>query len=267
MTGLCWRMCWTGLLALSWMIPSGAEAFERSRDPNNFACLWWDTRQVEIVLNQVCSDDVAEANCVPAIRRALDVWNEPACSDFQYLSALSARTDVGFDQDDQDSNINLIIFIEDLASWRHMASSIAITTTTYDRQTGQIVDTDVEFNGVNFTFSTSDSAVDRMDIENTLAHEAGHMLGLDHSSNPDATMWGTAGPGELNKRDLTEDDVDGLCHVYPAGEDLPACPGGPPPPDDGGCSAAGKSDSTSSLIGMAFLAYMFRRRRHADVSG
>ena len=129
------------------------------------------------------------------------------------------------------------------------------------------MDTDVEFNGVSFTFSTSDSAVDRMDIGNTLAHEAGHMLGLDHSSNPEATMWGTADLGELKKRDLTEDDVDGLCHVYPVGEDLPACPGGPPPPDDGGCSAAGKSDSMLSLIGMAFLAYMFRRRRHADVSG
>lgn len=57
-----------------------------------------------------------------------------------------------------------------------------------------------------------------MDVQNTVTHELGHVLGLAHP-NPytGATMSATAPPGETSKRVLTPSDVNGICTIYPVG--------------------------------------------------
>ena len=143
--------------------------------------------------------------------------------------------------------------------------AIALTTTTYDVYTGQIVDADVEVNGEGFVFSTS-VPTQVMDIHNTMAHEAGHTLGLDHSSSRDATMWEDADSGETKKRDLTQDDIDGLCFVYPAGADTPRyyLSGGnqimcyqDPPDDNCGCSTQ-TGGLLMLLVGTGLLGYRIK---------
>lgn len=225
------------LLALA--LGSPAAAFQRSRDPDTQACLWWRNRLVSVHLNQNCSLDVARANCENAVWTTLDQWNQPICSDFQFVSAgNTARTDLGFDEEHWDDNINLIIWQE--STWYpHDPTAIALTTTTYDLLTGEIVDTDVEFNGVDYTHTTAESPQALVDIANTLAHEAGHMLGLDHSADRSASMYAFAQQGEITKRDLAQDDIDGLCHIYPLGRGLPPCEGFVPPDEDGGCASSG----------------------------
>lgn len=56
------------------------------------------------------------------------------------------------------------------------------------------------------------SQFDRGEIELVLAHEIGHVLGLGHSSDPNALMY-----FQLNKNFLliTQDDQDGIAHLYP----------------------------------------------------
>jgi hypothetical protein len=65
------------------------------------------------------------------------------------------------------------------------------------------------------------------DLQNTVTHEAGHFLGLAHpcgadvgvscSGYPnDTTMYPTAISGETQKRTLADDDVSGICAIYPA---------------------------------------------------
>ena len=105
---------------------------------------------------------------------------------------------------------------------------IALTTTSYNRQTGEVVDADIEFNGgpggfrFTATAATGPTCENRRstdcvatDVENTATHELGHFLGLAHSAEPDATMYASAPDGETRKRDLDEDDEAALCTVYP----------------------------------------------------
>lgn len=96
--------------------------------------------------------------------------------------------------------------------------TLALTTAVYRRGTGQIVDADIDLNAVDHVWSTGTPALEgHDDVENTLTHELGHVLGFAHSEEPTATMFASAPVGELGKRDLAEDDINAVCDVYPGG--------------------------------------------------
>ena len=56
--------------------------------------------------------------------------------------------------------------------------------------------------------------VQHHDLQNTLTHELGHALGLDHSSIPQATMAASSTQGETSKRALHQDDKEGHSYIY-----------------------------------------------------
>jgi hypothetical protein len=254
------RLAW--LFALVAWAPS-AGAFERSQDPQTGVCLEWYVRQVTVLVNERCSDDVPAAACLAAVAAGFGVWNEPTCSDFVFVAGgTTPRTDVGFDQRDWNNNINLVVWIE--RDWQHEPGSIAMTTTTYDRTTGEVVDSDIEVNGEDYRYSTSGSGT-YTDIWNMIAHEAGHVLGLDHSHLPEATMYPTAAPGETLKRDLAPDDIAGLCHIYPAGQPSPLC--APRPPTEEGCASSGATGGGGLLGGLFLLGLLSCSRRRDRWAG
>lgn len=117
----------------------------------------------------------------------------------------------------------------------HTASVIALTTSTFDTRSGRLYDADVEFNAADFHFTAVDPSSGRpkcsvvdggdcigYDVQNTMTHEAGHFLGLDHNPDPTSTMSATAPEGEVSKRAIDSQSEKFVCDVYP-----------------GGCSAAG----------------------------
>jgi hypothetical protein len=84
--------------------------------------------------------------------------------------------------------------------WEHDPNIIGLTTTTYDKNSGKILDADIELNGqaadvqTGFKFTTVDLppafrcpigqtayTCVAADIQNTATHEFGHALGLDHT--------------------------------------------------------------------------------------
>ena len=116
------------------------------------------------------------------------------------------------------ANANVIVFRDD--GWPHleegavMSDTIALTTVTYDVVKGDIFDADMEINSFENSFTTGDTKVD-VDLRSVLTHEAGHFLGLAHSSVLDATMYPSYASGSTALRTPKGDDQQAICNAYP----------------------------------------------------
>lgn len=102
-----------------------------------------------------------------------------------------------------------ILFSDD---WNEDPDILALTY-TWSKNDGEIVHFDIEINAEHFVWST-DGNNQHHDLQNTLTHELGHALGLDHSSISQATMAASSTAGETSKRALHEDDKEGHSYIY-----------------------------------------------------
>ncbi|MEZ4269910.1 MAG: matrixin family metalloprotease [Myxococcota bacterium] len=214
-------------------MPSTASAFVCSRvvDQNGDETgpsLSWFTRQIPFSIYESGTADIAGNAEFTALRASFRVWENAQegsqTTDISFVEQpLSTRPQVGYNFLDPSANENLLIFYDDV--WPHQGQGnniIALTTTTHNALTGEIFDADIEYNSATFTFSVSDLNP-ITDLMNTTVHEIGHVLGLGHSLIGGATMFASAQPGDTSKRDLHDDDIQGVLFKYPAGEDLGYC--------------------------------------------
>ena len=168
-------------------------------------------------------EGVEESESVATIRAAYEHWNEGVdCFQpfLQFEDALdgkeyAADLRVGFDPDNLEDNKNVFVWVVNPNLWTHGPGVLGLTTLTYNTCNGKVVDGDIEVNAGAFPFSVSEEPgpLD-MDLENTVTHEVGHLLGLDHSSEPEATMFFNSPEGEIAKRSIEDDDWQGLCCLY-----------------------------------------------------
>jgi MYXO-CTERM domain-containing protein len=243
--------------------PTHARAFIRSTvDGDPSTPLFWRYRTVVMRPAYDTSADVPADAVHLAIDRAIGAWNTAGegCSDFRfedggYPSGLETNG-YGAERDGE----NRIVWHEDEWPEDLHGGTLAVTTTLYRVSTGQILDADIDVNGVDYfwTDTTDPGAVDT-DVQNALTHELGHVLGLAHVSDPDATMYAESAPGDLEKRSLAQDDIDGLCFVYP---DRVLTPDAPPFHGHAltGCSAAPARDGAPAWILVAGALALRRRR-------
>ena len=137
-----------------------------------------------------------------AINSAGDAWND-SFIDFQNQGATTLQ------QIDYTDNQHSIYFERNWAS----DPEILALTYTWSNSSGEIVHFDIELNAENFTWGT-DGSGEKHDLQNTLTHEFGHAIGLDHSSIEEATMAPSSIIGETSKRELHEDDIAGQEYIY-----------------------------------------------------
>ncbi len=229
---LAWRQTQTCYTSLS----EGAYLCQADELPKG---ILWSRRRIGYHLNERGSDDLPTVNgrmSAPlraALNASFDAWNAPSCSDLElYEVGLTDREDIGLDcAEGAPPNINVVVWRED--AWGELGPSYtrsvyALTSVTFRASSAIIADADIELNGVNFTFTNEDNAnATLVDVRNTMTHEVGHFIGLDHSEHQDATMFGMAPEGELSKRELKPDDIEALCTIYPSGGPLPQGPQGP----------------------------------------
>jgi hypothetical protein len=112
------------------------------------------------------------------------------------------------------SNANVIMFQDNKWIYKGDENTLAKTTVTFDNETGEIFDADIEVNTASNTFTVSDQNVE-YDLQSVMTHEAGHFIGLDHSPDFDATMNASYNEGDTSLRDLEPDDIAATCEVYP----------------------------------------------------
>lgn len=147
-----------------------------------------------------------------------------------------------------------------LRDWPYSSAGLATTLVTVNARTNEILDADIAFNADSYEFALVD--VPRgdertYDVRNTVMHELGHALGLQHNAeDPEVVMYPSSAPQETVKRHLAPDDVAGLTELY--GVDAFAHP-----ELAAGCSAAPGSQLTSWLALAAALWTLVRRARVA----
>jgi uncharacterized protein (TIGR03382 family) len=240
------------LLAWLWLAPAPAQAFVRETvedDPDT--PLFWANRQVVMYAATESSDDLEAVEIENSLIDAFGAWQMDGCTDLYLEYGGPARgTETNFVSDVRDGE-NRLVWRE--VEWPGDPEALAITTLIYRTATGEILDGDIDVNATTFSWTSTLDPEPVNDAQNTLTHEVGHLIGFAHA--PDT------GPGEISKRDLAPDDVQGLCFVYPAGA---------PTPSGrsvgagfvGTCSAGGSSPIPWVVLALALL-WRQRERRTA----
>ncbi|MEO1271590.1 MAG: matrixin family metalloprotease, partial [Myxococcota bacterium] len=191
--------------------------------------VYWPQRCIVYHINDQGTTDTDNEAAFQAIEDSFNQWSEPSCNNLKLTFGGFTNDDqVGYNQASPSDNANIIVFRDD--NWPHSGGVLALTSVTFQPSTGKIFDADIELNTAEYRFSTTDNALRvGIDVANTLTHEAGHFLGLDHSGVSGSTMFATAPVGEVSKRDLAQDDIEGICSIYSSdttAED-DACAGAP----------------------------------------
>jgi hypothetical protein len=194
---------------------------------------------------------------------------------------------------------NIVVFRTQ--SWNddtHPANAVALTSITKKRD-GRILDADIEINAASQMWGNLDpGSPDLMpgngqdfpfDLQNAITHEFGHFIGLNHTcmgladpvqlidnnGNPvpecdfapdpvkATVMFATIDQAnaETSKRVLSQDDIDGVCAIYPAAQDPHAC--SLDLPDDGCGCAAGRGTPSLGLAALGVLLVTRGRARRA----
>lgn len=178
------------------------------------------------------------------------------------------------------ANANVIMFRDGDWPDEYDPAAVAHTVVTFNTQTGEILDADIEVNSFDTPITTSDTNIG-YDLESIIVHEAGHFLGLDHSRHAGATMFAWQPLGSLSMRDLIADDSAGLCSIYPPDRRVASSncqprhgfsPDCGPPEADGGCTIAGLPDRSTrgwplTLVVALGAAIGVRRGRSSFVRG
>jgi Matrixin len=246
----------------------------------------WPQLCVSYSMQRDASETIDLETATTVAEKAFDVWQTAPCP---LGGSPSIRADHKFgtvackvhEYNQVDGNANIIMFHD--TDWPYGAaggSVLALTTVTFSKKTGDIYDVDMEINAQQALSTNEIVDPNGYDLQSIITHEAGHFMGLAHSFDPDATMWAHYSAGTESFRDLSDDDIAGICTVYPPTTALNVCDFAPRqgfspecglwPAGTGGCVLAagpkGKSkgrDSDAAMLAVAtFAAVAARRKRN-----
>lgn len=280
-------------LSVSWLTSAQANAFCRTNtcdaDPNTAGCTYAAngclTGGAELYWNRSCLSFSVNADGSPkrgisyeeaqsAISKAMFRWISVECPDGGSpglaLDPYPAVTCSSIQYNKTGPNANAWVFRDD--GWPYesidQATTLALTTVTFNARSGEILDADVEVNSFNNLLT----AQDQSDLLAVATHESGHVLGLAHSTVDGSVMGPFYSEEMVDGVSLATDDVAAICDAYPAANVSQTCnadPEGGFTPEcsesvNSGCSvarpASGPSPSATGLL-FASMAVLLRRRR------
>ena len=207
----------------------------------------WQEMPIAFELNPANTSGLDEAGVEANIRRAAGTWGEVDGADIHFDVGLTDESGTGHDG-------QALVYFQD--DWQADPNLLALTS-NWSTSDGTIISFDIAINETHHEWSLSGES-GKADLQNTMAHEFGHVLGLGHETHEEeATMWSSSRAGEILKRDLHTADEVGVVFLY--GEhDFGNEEERPPLPLACSSSAAGPG------LGMALAGLVFACRRRGE---
>lgn len=165
----------------------------------------------------------SDSDAAGAVARSLATW--AGAADVTFQDSVSDKQTVSpyGNQGDGMSLITIAATPENLLLFSKNPQETAATTRVFFDRRGFITEADIVLNPYQ-QFST-DGTFGTFDLESTLTHEIGHLLGLDHSSVLSATMHGNYGKNGILglqnfvPRTLAEIDISAIRAKYGSADD------------------------------------------------
>jgi hypothetical protein len=264
--------------------PAYDDVWQESADPpctrDAFGCpidgtpLHWPATCISFTVQRdgSKSDGIDYELASSVINEAFAIWQGADCGGLPPSLLVQDRGAVVCNKaeyNQEQPNANLFTFRDRDWPYRNAEDTLALTTITYNTETAEIYDADVEVNSFDATFTVTDEAdLINADLLSVLTHEVGHFLGLSHAPQRAATMYPEYAPKDTHQRTLDADDELGICEIYPPGRSVGAaceprhgfsseCA----VEEDSGCGIARGPRSATALVVLAPLGLLFGLRR------
>ncbi|MCK5796398.1 MAG: hypothetical protein KAI47_04400 [Deltaproteobacteria bacterium] len=278
-----------------------ANAYVSSTTNTSHKALGWSgSNCIFLRVNSEGSDDIQDGSDVAAVHRAIKRWHDVTSCSYLRFNILDDTKTATATFNQKGPNENTVNWVE--KEWttlpNHDPAAAGLTTIFFvddpgSPRDGKILDADIELNGEFFTFSAQAAGVlGTTDIENTVVHELGHVMGLDHPCDDDlrdpipkdnkghtipkcfpfsalsqemrdVTMFNFADSGETQKRTPEADDILGICETYPKNRDPGVCEPANVGGGGGGCALTKDTDEPIVpllLLALGSLVIALRRR-------
>lgn len=197
-------------LLLALLLGPAAHAYTLRNDAQGDPMRW--RTPVKFVVDHKLATQLDAPEALDAVRGAVHSYAR-ALPQLEIEVTEGMRVAAGYWPDPRTGRANANSIIAD-DQWPFGAETIAVAIYTYNLALKSYVDTDIVLNTRDFRFAT-DGRKDAVDVRNVLMHELGHALGLQHNpAEPRAVMYPSTWLGELTKRTLSRDDLEGLIALY-----------------------------------------------------
>ena len=176
----------------------------------------WKTLPVNYVINPSNDDGLSFEVVTSVISSSAETWDAALTTINIFNNAYTTDESISVDLDDPKTNTFNEIVFGDIPQSGAIAVCLVWSTTRGPPSQRGIVEFDIVFDNVDFTWGT-DGSDSVMDLQNIATHELGHALGLadlyfDEAS--EQTMYGIGQVGETKKRTLDDGDIAGITVLY-----------------------------------------------------
>jgi Matrixin len=189
----------------------------------------WTATPTFIVNPSTGANISGTASVTTVIADGFQAWTSAPNTSLQAINGGTTQsTAIGFNSNPGATNTNLICFVSTCTvpgGFGKGGDTLAITLTTTNSNTGQILDADMVFNpAVSFLTDPVTPPVapqgqpQTQSLQTVATHEIGHFFGLDHSGVIRSIMFPQAPPLQLK---LSYDDVIGISTNYPGVQSVP----------------------------------------------
>jgi hypothetical protein len=234
--------------------------------------LQWHSSEVLYGVGTAASQQVSLDDATRVADLAFAAWNAVSCPGGAPTAYARDEGPISWVPDGGSCSVSsacnapahdVIVFDDEVWPYDDPANTLALTTVTFGVDDGAIFEAYIEVNTTPpheiTTQEPPPADGSTYDLQAILTHEAGHFFGLAHAPDTSSIMYAYYVQGKI---DLTPDDVEGFCAIYPP---LPnpfdvkaqtstfeGCATAP------GATAAGGAGSS---LGMALVLLAARRRR------